>query len=52
LKTRGPAFSHIHTTPGVPEGLPRPSVKPADVCRRLMTQIGADAAWRAAVPET
>ena len=52
LEIRGPAFSHIHTMPGVPADLPRPSVKPADVCRRLMTQIGADAAWRAAVPET
>ena len=51
-RVRGPAFSHIQTAAGVPDGLPRPSVKPADVCRRLMDRIGADAAWRNAGPES
>ena len=45
LQTKAPAFMHTHTTRGVPEGLPRPSVKPADVARRLMRQLGVNAPW-------
>lgn len=45
LKQKAPAFMHINTVRGVPEGLPRPSVKPADVARRLMRQLGVSTAW-------
>ena len=45
LKAKAPAFMHIETSQGVPEGLPRPSVKPANVARRLMKYLGADAPW-------
>ena len=31
----GPRFVHIPTVAGVPEDLPRPSVKPAEVAQRL-----------------
>ena len=30
---------------GVPEGLPRPSVKPANVARRLMKYLGVNTPW-------
>ena len=45
LQANAPAFMLIETSPGVPEGLPRPSVKPADVARRLMKHLGVSAAW-------
>lgn len=32
---RGPRFLHVPTLPGVPEGLPRPTVTPAEVANRL-----------------
>jgi phosphonopyruvate decarboxylase len=31
----GPNFIHVPTLPGVPEGLPRPTVTPAEVAERL-----------------
>jgi len=45
LKASAPAFLHVETGRGVPDGLPRPSVKPADVARRLMKHLGVEAAW-------
>ncbi len=45
LQAQAPAFMHVETSCGVPDGLPRPSVKPADVARRLMKHLGVDAAW-------
>jgi len=45
LHSRAPAFLHLETGQGVPEGLPRPSVKPAEVARRLMGHLGVSAAW-------
>ncbi len=45
LQTKAPALMLIKTCQGVPEGLPRPSVKPADVARRLMRHLGVNAAW-------
>ena len=45
LQTKAPALMLIDTCQGVPEGLPRPSVKPADVARRLMRHIGVNTAW-------
>lgn len=45
LQAKAPAFMHVETGRGVPDGLPRPSVKPADVARRLMKHLGVDAAW-------
>jgi len=45
LDAKGPAFMRIETRQGVPEGLPRPSVKPADIARRLMQHMGVKANW-------
>ena len=45
LQAKAPAFILIETRRGVPEGLPRPSVKPSEVARRLMKHIGVSAAW-------
>ncbi len=45
LHAKAPAFMHIETSRGVPSDLPRPSVKPADVARRLMRHMSVDAAW-------
>ena len=45
LQAKAPAFLHILTERGVPEGLPRPSVKPADVARRLMRHLGVETPW-------
>ena len=40
LQAKAPAFKHVETRRGVPEGLPRPSVKPENVARRLMKHLG------------
>jgi phosphonopyruvate decarboxylase len=45
LQSKAPAFLLVETGRGVPEGLPRPSVKPADVARRLMQHLGVGTAW-------
>jgi phosphonopyruvate decarboxylase len=45
LHSQAPAFMYLETRRGVPEGLPRPAVKPAAVARRLMRQIGVDSPW-------
>ena len=45
LQAQGPAFMLIETHRGVPDGLPRPSVKPADVARRLMKHLHVSTAW-------
>lgn len=45
LQTKAPAFMHTQTTRGVPEGLPRPSVRPVEVARRLMRQLGVNTPW-------
>lgn len=39
LGDEAPAFMHAQTRRGVPEGLPRPTVKPAEVARRLMAHV-------------
>ena len=44
----GPALQHFRIRCGVPAGLPRPSVAPADVCRRLMGHLGTAAGWAGA----
>jgi phosphonopyruvate decarboxylase len=41
----GPALLHLKTRRGVPEGLPRPDVKPRAVKRRLMEHLGIDVPW-------
>jgi len=48
LQASAPAFMYVQTRRGVPEGLPRPSVKPVEVARRLMSQLGVDVTWSAA----
>ena len=48
LQTKAPALMLIETCQGVPEGLPRPSVKPANVARRLMRYLGVNAVWTSA----
>jgi len=45
LQAKAPAFMYVQTRRGVPEGLPRPTVKPVEVARRLMAQLGVDALW-------
>ena len=45
LQAKAPAFKHIETRQGVPEDLPRPSVKPASVARRLMQHLGVNTPW-------
>jgi phosphonopyruvate decarboxylase len=41
----GPSLLQLKTKRGVPEGLPRPDVRPRQVKQRLMDHIGADAPW-------
>jgi phosphonopyruvate decarboxylase len=45
----GPRMLHLKTVPGVPEGLPRPSVRPAAVKQRLMAHLGVSAPWSGVV---
>lgn len=45
LNAAAPAFICLETRRGVPDGLPRPSVKPCEVARRLMKHLGVDSAW-------
>lgn len=45
LDTHSPAMLYVRTSRGVPEGLPRPSVKPGQVVRRLMKHLGVSTAW-------
>ena len=45
LQAKAPAFMLIETRHGVPEVLPRPSVKPADIARRLMKHLDVEADW-------
>jgi len=41
----GPALQQLKIKPGVPEGLPRPSVSPVEVKQRLMRHLGVDVPW-------
>jgi phosphonopyruvate decarboxylase len=41
----GPSLLQFKLKPGVPEGLPRPDVSPADVKQRLMRHLGVEAPW-------
>jgi phosphonopyruvate decarboxylase len=41
----GPALLQLKTKRGVPEGLPRPDVKPRQVRLRLMQHLGIDVPW-------
>lgn len=45
LQAPAPAFIRIKTARGVPDGLPRPSVKPPEVARRLMQHLGIEMPW-------
>jgi phosphonopyruvate decarboxylase len=45
LQSKAPALMLVETGQGVPEGLPRPSIKPADVARRLMRHLGVHTDW-------
>ena len=45
LQEKSPAFLLVETSKGVPEGLPRPSIKPAAVARRLMQHLGVSTDW-------
>ena len=45
LQAKAPAFMHVTTVRGVPDDLPRPSVKPAEVARRLMKHLGVSTPW-------
>ena len=41
----GPALQQLKIKPGVPEGLPRPSVSPIEVKQRLMRHLDVDVPW-------
>jgi len=45
LQSDAPAFMSVETARGVPEGLPRPAVKPLEVARRLMKNLDVETAW-------
>lgn len=45
LRMKAPAFLHVATGKGIPENLPRPSVKPVMVARRLMSHMGVNPGW-------
>jgi phosphonopyruvate decarboxylase len=45
LDASAPAFMCLETRRGIPDGLPRPSVKPAEVARRLMKHLGVNPPW-------
>lgn len=45
LQAKSPALMLVETCQGVPEGLPRPSVTPAAVARRLMRHLGVSTTW-------
>ncbi|MBT8059438.1 MAG: phosphonopyruvate decarboxylase [Gammaproteobacteria bacterium] len=44
--SEGPSLLHLKTKRGVPEGLPRPDVRPREVKARLMRHLGVETAWR------
>jgi len=50
VDSRAPAFMYLETHRGVPAGLPRPSVRPTAVARRLMSHLGVDPRWGNVVP--
>jgi len=39
LESDAPAFMHMRTQRGVPDGLPRPAIKPVEVARRLLRHM-------------
>lgn len=41
----GPGFLQMHIRRGVPDNLPRPDQKPAEVCRRLMSHLNVTTPW-------
>jgi phosphonopyruvate decarboxylase len=42
----GPALLQLRIRRGVPEGLPRPDLRPREVKQRLMRHLGIDVPWR------
>ena len=42
---QGPALLHLKIRRGVPEGLPRPDLRPRQVRARLMRHLGIDVPW-------
>jgi len=50
LQTASPSMLYVETLPGVPGGLPRPSIRPFEVARRLVALLGTDPAWAAVEP--
>ena len=46
LGAKAPAFMHMETSRGFPDGLPRPSVRPLDVARRLMKHLDVNSKWK------
>ena len=45
LSMQAPALMCIETSRGVPDNLPRPSIKPVELTRRLMLQLGVEVPW-------
>jgi phosphonopyruvate decarboxylase len=48
LEAQGPGLMQLHIRTGVPEDLPRPSMRPLEVRKRLMQHLGVSAPWAAA----
>jgi len=44
-RDKGPSMLHLKTKRGVPQGLPRPDVRPREVKARLMQHLGIDVPW-------
>jgi len=42
---QGPGFMQMHILKGAPDHLPRPDLKPDQVCRRLMAHLGIATNW-------
>jgi phosphonopyruvate decarboxylase len=42
---QGPELLHMHIRSGAPDPLPRPDLKPGEVCRRLMAHLGISTPW-------
>lgn len=43
--SNGPAFLHNCILKGAPDGLPRPTQRPDEVCRRLMAHLNIKCSW-------
>lgn len=50
LQSAAPALLYVETRPGIPADLPRPTVRPCEVARRLTGLLGVKPAWAVVRP--